>query len=348
MILLALYLSLFAPMASISWDTMVHNFGSLSRDSDKLNCEFTFTNNSDRAVRVAYAVASCSCTKVDWTREPVVPGSNGTVSVTYFRERNADSFDKSVSVFFEGSPKPYVLVFMGKFYDTSQTLASEFPYRRSSLGLQDDPGDFDVVHPGQAAYMNMWLSNFSSETISVRLDSLSDGLTVSPARLSISGGSRASLMCTLMPDSLTWGRRSYSFVPVVNGESQRPVEYWATVLPDFSSLSPSEKNASAYFKVLGEVHHFGVIRQGDSANLRIGLQNVSSKDFSLMDVRADRDGVAVSAPASVPAGQRADIDISIDPSVLEPGNNSFIISIVTDSPLKPFTQIEVLGYVEKQ
>ena len=327
---------------------MVHDFGSLPRDTDVLNCEFTFTNNSDTAVSVAYAVASCSCTKLDWIRKPVAPGATGTVSVAYIRERTADSFEKSVSVFFEGSPKPHVLLFMGKFYDTSQSLASEFPHRRSSLGLQDDPGDFDAVHPGQAAYMNMWLSNFSSETISVRLDSLSDGLTISPARLSIAGGSRASLMCTLLPDSLTWGRRSYSFVPVVNGESQRPVYYWATVLPDFSSLSSEERNASAYFKVLGEVHHFGVIREGCPASLRIGLQNVSSKDFSLLDVRADKDGVAISAPASVLAGQRADIDISVDPSALEPGNNRFVISIVTDSPLKPFTQIEVLGYVEKQ
>lgn len=326
----------------------MHDFGSLPRETERLDCEFNFTNNSDRAISIAYAVASCSCTKLDWTRDPVAPGASGFVHVIYTRELTADSFDKSISVFFEGVPQPHILKINGSFYETAQSLAAEFPFRRSSLGLQYDPGDFDVVHPGQAAYMNMWLSNFSDQPISVSLDSLSSGLSISPARLDIPGGSRASLMCTLMPDSLAWGRRIYRFVPVVDGESQRPVEYWATVLPDFGSLSSEERNASAYFKVLGEVHHFGVISEGSPASIRIGLQNVSGKALALKDVRADKDGVTVSAPDIVPAGLRADIDVSVDPSALVPGNNRFVISLVTDSPLKPFTQIEVLGYVEKQ
>ena len=326
---------------------MVYDFGSVSRENYELKYDFTFTNNSHSSANVSYAVASCSCISLDWTRASVAPGQSGTVSVSYYRERAADSFEKVISVFFAGSSKPVLLRVSGVFTETDASLLGDFPYKRSALGLQCDPGDFSTVHPGAAVYQNIWLANMSSEAITVELESFSKGFDVTPSHLSIAPGSRKELMGSLVVDSLCFGRRTFSFTPVVDGERQDPVFYNALVLPDWSALSSAEINSSAYYKILGDVHHFGVIRQGAPGSLAIPIQNVTEMPFDFLNVQASSDGISIAVPSHVAARQRVDMQVTIDPSVLVPGANKFTVWFVTDSPLKPFTEIEVQGYVEQ-
>lgn len=326
---------------------MVYDFGSVPRENYELKCDFTFTNNSSSDAAVSYAVASCSCISLDWTRSSVAPGQSGTVSVTYFRERSADSFEKVISVFFSGSSKPVLLRVSGVFVETDASLLGEFPHRRSALGLQYDPGDFSTVHPGTPVYQNLWLANLSSKAISVDLEDFSEGFQITPSHLSIAPGSRKELMGSLAADSLSFGRRAFSFTPVVDGQRQDPVFYNALVLPDWSGLSSAEINSSAYYKIVGEVHHFGVIRQGTPGSLTIPIQNVTDKPFDILSVQASSDGVSVVVPSHVSARQRVDMQVKIDSAVLVPGANKFTVCFVTDSPLKPFAEIEVQGYVEQ-
>ena len=334
-------------VSGVLWSDVAYDFGAVPRESYELKHEFTFKNDSNGTVTISYAVASCSCVSLDWTREPVSPGSEGKISVVYFRESTADSFDKVISVFFADESKPHQLRISGYFVETAESLRKDFPGRRGALGLQYDPGDFATVYPGVPVYQNLWLANFSSTGIDVSLEDFSEGFEITPSHVKIAPGARRELMCTLRPDSLSWGHRNYSFTPVVDGVRDSSVTYSALVLPDWSSLSSAEINSSAYFKVIGDVHHFGVIRKGNPAHLVVSLQNVKGKPFRILDIRASIDGVTIVAPAEIAAETRADIDVNIEPSALMPGGNKFTISLVTDTPLKPFTEIEVMGYVEQ-
>lgn len=346
MIASLLLLALIPQVLNVLWGDVAYDFGAVPRESYELKHEFRFTNDSDSPVTISYAVASCSCISLDWTREAVAPGSEGKVSVVYFKESTADSFDKIISVFFADASKPQQLRISGHFVETGESLRQDFPFRRGALGLQYDPGDFATVHPGEPVYQNLWLANFSSQGIDVNLEDFSDGFEITPSHVKIASGSRRELMCILRPDSLQWGRRSYAFTPVVDGEPVPSVTYSAVVLPDWSALSSAEINSSAYFKVIGDVHHFGVIRKGDPAHLIVSLQNVSGKAFRILDIRASIDGVTIDAPSEIAAGAKADLDVNIDPSALVAGGNKFTLSLVTDTPLKPFAEIEVMGYVE--
>lgn len=347
MIAFLLTLALIPLVSDVQWSNIAYDFGALPRESYELKHDFIFINDSNSPVTISYAVASCSCLSLDWTRDPVAPGSQGKVSVVYFKERAADSFEKVISVFFKGSLKPQLLRISGSFVETSESLNQDFPFRRNALGLQYDPGDFSTVHPDQPAYQNIWLANCSSRAIDVSLEDFSDGFEITPSHVKIAPGSRRELMCVLRPDSLQWGRRKYAFTPVVDGVREFPVSYSAVVLPDWSALSSAEINSSAYFKVIGDVHHFGVIRKGCPAHMVVSLQNVKGKAFKILDIRASVDGVTIVAPSEIAADARADIDVNIDPSALMPGGNKFTISLVTDTPLKPYTEIEVMGYVEQ-
>lgn len=71
------------PVAQISFDKVVHDFGTFNEDDGAQKCEFTFTNTGDAPLVINQAVASCGCTVPSYTKTPIQPGEQGEIKVTY-------------------------------------------------------------------------------------------------------------------------------------------------------------------------------------------------------------------------------------------------------------------------
>lgn len=86
---------------SIKFDKTMHNFGEILAGSNSVTHDFTFTNDGDEPLMITNCKATCGCTVPKWTKEPVMPGQTGTVSVTYNSTKNATTnpFGKTVHVF---------------------------------------------------------------------------------------------------------------------------------------------------------------------------------------------------------------------------------------------------------
>lgn len=69
--------------AEIKFDKTTHNFGTFSEDSPIVTGTFTFTNIGDAPLVIHQAVASCGCAVPDYTKEPVMPGKTGVITVKY-------------------------------------------------------------------------------------------------------------------------------------------------------------------------------------------------------------------------------------------------------------------------
>lgn len=68
--------------ALITFDKLTHNFGTF--DESKLQtCVFSFKNTGDKPLVITQAFASCGCTAPSFTKEPIMPGKKGEITVTY-------------------------------------------------------------------------------------------------------------------------------------------------------------------------------------------------------------------------------------------------------------------------
>ena len=84
--------------ADIKFDKTTHNFGSFAGDT-VMTCYFTFTNVGSGPLVIHQAIASCGCTVPEYTQEPVLPGKQGTIKVTYNSTgRLPGHFRKSVAL----------------------------------------------------------------------------------------------------------------------------------------------------------------------------------------------------------------------------------------------------------
>jgi hypothetical protein len=80
----------------IKFEKTVHDYGTIEQGSDG-SFEFKFTNEGKTPLILNNVRSSCGCTVPSWTREPIQPGSGGSIKVVY-NTASIGSFSKSVTV----------------------------------------------------------------------------------------------------------------------------------------------------------------------------------------------------------------------------------------------------------
>src|SRR4051812_29732805 len=73
----------------------IHDFGTIAEEGGPVTYDFSFTNNSNRAIKILTVQASCGCTTPDWTKEIVQPGKNGFIKASYNPKGRPGFFNKS-------------------------------------------------------------------------------------------------------------------------------------------------------------------------------------------------------------------------------------------------------------
>lgn len=89
---------------SIKFAETVWDFGTIKNDRPAVH-EFEFTNNGDGNLVIVDATAECGCTRPEWPEKPIAPGKKGKVKVSYNPIGRPGSFEKTVTVKTNGSPK---------------------------------------------------------------------------------------------------------------------------------------------------------------------------------------------------------------------------------------------------
>ena len=96
----------------VEFKSMKYSFGKVEQGKP-VTTEFTFSNNSGKAVIIESAVAGCGCTKPEYPEAPVANGKTGTIKVTY-NAANPGAFTKTVTVKFANVTDPVVLTIDGE------------------------------------------------------------------------------------------------------------------------------------------------------------------------------------------------------------------------------------------
>lgn len=81
---------------SFLWTETIFDFGNVTKNHSVAH-KFSFTNNGEDQLVIASVKASCGCTVTDYSRDPIAPGEEGFVRVTY-NATSIGSFTKTVTV----------------------------------------------------------------------------------------------------------------------------------------------------------------------------------------------------------------------------------------------------------
>lgn len=115
----------YAQKGVMKFSTETHDFGKVEQGKPVTHV-FEFKNTGSDPVVINDAVASCGCTKPNWTREPIMPGKTGTVSATY-NAAAAGPFNKSVTVTSNAEAGQVVLYLKGEVVTQKEAAAVASP-----------------------------------------------------------------------------------------------------------------------------------------------------------------------------------------------------------------------------
>lgn len=74
-----------------------HDFGNI-KEGPVGQFDFVFTNAGKEPLIIQNCSASCGCTTPDWTKDPIMPGKTGKITVKYNTQGRVGTFNKTVYI----------------------------------------------------------------------------------------------------------------------------------------------------------------------------------------------------------------------------------------------------------
>jgi hypothetical protein len=74
-----------------------HDFGNI-KEGPQGQVDFVFINAGKEPLIIQNCSASCGCTTPDWTKDPIMPGQKGKITVKYNTQGRVGSFNKTVYI----------------------------------------------------------------------------------------------------------------------------------------------------------------------------------------------------------------------------------------------------------
>lgn len=124
---LALAMTLLAPLVwaqgVFKFEEEVHTFDAII-EGEVATHDFKFTNVGDQPIIVSHVQPACGCTAPSWTREPVAPGKQGTITVAYNSAGRPGPYTKTVTISSNAKPGALALTFKGVVLKKPEEVAA--------------------------------------------------------------------------------------------------------------------------------------------------------------------------------------------------------------------------------
>jgi hypothetical protein len=116
LILLSVIISsvMLAQAPVISFDNSTYDFKKIKEQDGLATTVFKFKNTGNAPLVINRVQASCGCTTPTWTKEPVLSGKTGEITVSYNPLNRPGSFIKTISVFSNAGTAPTLLTIKGE------------------------------------------------------------------------------------------------------------------------------------------------------------------------------------------------------------------------------------------
>lgn len=333
-------------------DKTVHNFGDIILGSGPVSCSFNIKNIGSKPAVIYNVTSSCGCTDVSWTKEPLMPGKTGKISVTYSNDEGAYPFDKSLTVYMSDVKKPVILKVRGVSVAKQRPLAESYPVHFGPLALKDKEFKCGNLEQGGKKSNAVMIANISDKPISVSFAEVSPQLSLKVSPNPIPAQSTAEMSFTVTADRELWGKNFYQACPLVNGKAVKDasgnpkISIWAFTKENFSGLNSDEKAKGPRPMFNESTYSFGKVRKGAVVNAEFIFKNEGKQNFEVYAVNSDAKGCVVGDIPVAKPGETVKFMATLNTAEMPAGEVLTIITLTTNSPLRPIVNLFIAGWIE--
>lgn len=337
---------------SLEMDKMVHNFGDIIHKSGPVSCTFTLKNKGSKPAVIYNVVSSCGCTDVEWTKEPIRPGGSGKISVTYSNDEGAYPFDKTLTTYISDIAKPILLKVRGISVEKDKPLTELYPISYGPLALRESLIKCGNLEQGTSKSEAVMVANISDKPINVTFQDVHPNLEISIKPNPIPAQSTAEMTFAVKADRNIWGKYTYNATPLINGKTysnadgNSSIGIWAFTKENFSKLTQEEKAQGPRPTFKESTYSFGKVKRGETIHASYTFKNDGKELFRVYKVNADARKWSHSTIPGAKPGEEVTFRVHLDTSNLPAGEHLTIVTLTTNSPLRPIVNLFIAGYIE--
>jgi len=332
--------------ASISFNEISFNFGSMSESDGEKTHKFEFTNTGGEPLIIQNVSTSCGCTTPEWTKQPVMPGQKGFVSAAYNPAGRPGPFEKYITVQSNAEPVSVKLTISGSVSPKTVTIEDEYRFAFGTIRMNMNHLSFGTVFKGKTQTKEVAVINISDQPQTVKLENVPSHISVKTSPETLAPNQKGIIEITYNSTKKDdWGFMIDRMDIYTNGTTQNAHKLIvsADLQEDFSAISAAEKATAARISFDQNTFDFGTIKKGESASFVYTFTNTGKSDLFIRKVTAACGCTAVITSADmIPPGKTGTIKTSFN-SAGKSGKQNKTITVITNDPENPKTILWVKG-----
>ena len=339
---------------NVEIDKIVHDFGDVMLSDGPLKCAYTVKNISGEPMAIYNVVTSCGCTNVSWTREPIMQGKTGKISVTYKNDEGPYPFEKTLTVYFSNVKKPVILRLRGSSHSKKLPLAELYPIHFGNLGVKSTEFKGGNLTPGNQRGDVIDIANIGNSPIKISLSSITPGLKAEVSPNPIPPNSTAKINYVITAEKGKWGKNWYSITPLVNGKIHNAtsdgktvstLNIWTFTKDDFSNWSEADKKNAAQPIFEKSTESFNIVKKGTILNASFKFKNKGKSPFQIYKADTDNEAAVAGDVPVVLSGKSGTVNVKVDTGKLPKGDMLILVTLTTNTPVRPFINLFISAYI---
>lgn len=336
--------------AQLTFDTAQWDFGQIAEAGGCVSHVFTGVNRSPRPVVILDVVASCGCTRPEFSRKPILPGDSTRITVTYDPMNRPGAFDRELGVYSTERKRIATLSVRGSVTPRERSVEELYPVDAGGgLRIDETLCAFTYIYPGKRVQSAIGFANTSERTLHLELrpTAASGLLTVSHPETVAPGQRGAITLSYLIPaGSARYGTLRDALELCVDGRSNGTAVVAHALGVDDPASTPADRAPQA--QVSDPIIKLGAVkRTGPVQRRTFTLSNTGRSDLIVRAVENDGRVAVTLAPGRriAPHGS-CRVELLLDPSQLDYGPFIEHLLLFTNDPHRPMRKMRITAVIE--
>ncbi len=324
----------------------VCDLGEIREADGPVTHRFTVRNASDKPLAIVRVGVSCGCLTPRFSREPILPGKETSVEITYDPANRPGVFTKQVGVFSSAGGDALLLVLRGTVKERERSIEELYPLDLGGgLRAADVTARFAYLYHDATVHTSVGIVNTSKKTLTLDYipEVRSGFLTVKlPGQLAPGERAEVALSYCVPGSSGHYGTVQDRLWLRAGGVKARlPISASGVAVDPEEGIYAMEKPLSA---IDCTTIRFGdVVRGAKTEPLTFTLSNNGTAPLRIRAVESSN-GLAtcnLRAGDEVPAGGKRRVEVRIDTDGRDYGAAVDYLTVVTNDPHHPMRKVRV-------
>jgi hypothetical protein len=335
-----------------------HNFGTISENEGYAEHFFKFKNTGTAPLSITQVQVSCGCTRPEWPKDPILPGQEGLIIITFNpKGQSKGTFIKPSYVYTneDGGFKRHRLSLTGVIVDKPSDPKVTFTDTIGGMGIDRKNMDFRTLNTAMQYSDRVYIKNYNPETVYFSWDNVPDYMIIKapdslkadwPGDITVTiNGSKIATKRGRITDKITWTIKDRTGQVLGSEQLSATVNY----VDDFSKLSALQTVSAPELVIASTILDFGSVKKsalgfiGGIANKPLTLTNKGKSDLLIHSISGEDERLHLPDlnGKTIKAGETITLQATVKEKDLRLKELDTEIYVVCNDPKGPVRRIRV-------